>query len=150
MSLFLKSLLIGFAIAAPVGPIGLLCIRRSMIDGRLVGLVTGLGAATADAIFGLIAALGVSAITTLLLAHASLIQLVGGLFLVGLGLAMLRAKPATAAKADEVSLRAPASPPLIFPPSSSPSPTPPLSSPSSGYSPAWALASRPNPARSPP
>lgn len=114
MSLFLKSLLIGFAIAAPVGPIGLLCIRRSMIDGRLVGLVTGLGAATADAIFGLIAALGVSAITTLLHTHASLIQLVGGLFLVGLGLAMLRAKPAAAAKADEVSPRAPSLPAAYF------------------------------------
>lgn len=100
MSLFFKSLLIGFAIAAPVGPIGLLCIRRSMIDGRLVGLVTGLGAATADAVFGLIAALGVSAVTALLLAHARLIQLAGGLFLVGLGVAMLRAKP-PAAKSGE-------------------------------------------------
>ena len=51
MSLLLKGFAIGLAISAPVGPIGLLCIRRSMVDGRLAGLFTGFGAATADAIY---------------------------------------------------------------------------------------------------
>lgn len=92
MHLFCQGLLIGFAIAAPVGPIGLLCIRRSIIDGRLAGLFTGLGAATADTLYGLIAALGVSAVTSSLLRHAHSIQFVGGLFLVLLGLRLIRAR----------------------------------------------------------
>ena len=53
---FTRGLAIGFSIAAPVGPIGLLCIRRTLADGRLVGFVSGLGAATADAIYGVVAA----------------------------------------------------------------------------------------------
>jgi len=54
----LKGIVIGFSIAAPVGPIGVLCIRRSLAEGRLVGLATGLGAATADAIYGCLAGFG--------------------------------------------------------------------------------------------
>lgn len=92
MYLFAQGLLIGVAIAAPVGPIGLLCIRRSIIDGRLAGFVTGLGAATADACYGLIAALGVSTVTTLLLRHAHLIQLLGGAFMLYLGAHVLRSR----------------------------------------------------------
>ena len=58
-TLFLaKGLAIGFAIAAPVGPIGVLCIRRTFADGRLAGFVTGLGAATADAFYGAVAGFG--------------------------------------------------------------------------------------------
>lgn len=57
---FLKGLVIGLSIAAPVGPIGLLCIRRSLLGGRLAGVVSGLGAATADAIYGLLAAFGLT------------------------------------------------------------------------------------------
>ena len=56
----LKGLAIGFSIAAPVGPIGVLCIRRSLSEGRQVGLATGLGAATADAIYGCVAAFGLT------------------------------------------------------------------------------------------
>ena len=52
MSLFLEGVVIGFAVAAPVGPIGVLCIRRTLTDGRAAGLVSGLGAATADAAYG--------------------------------------------------------------------------------------------------
>jgi threonine/homoserine/homoserine lactone efflux protein len=93
--LFLQGLLIGLAISAPVGPIGLLCIRRSIRDGRLAGLCTGLGAATADALYGLAAALGVSAITSLLLHHARAIQLIGGIFLLFLGLHVVRSRIVT-------------------------------------------------------
>ena len=53
--LFLKGVLIGFSIAAPVGPIGVLCIMRTLNGGRLSGLVTGLGAATADGVYGCVA-----------------------------------------------------------------------------------------------
>ncbi len=108
MFIFLKGLAIGFAIAAPVGPIGLLCIRRSMVDGRLAGFFTGLGAATADALYGLVAVLGVTAITTLLLAHATAIHFIGGFFLLYLGFNLLRTKLASpeAGPAHAPSLRA--------------------------------------------
>lgn len=90
---FLKGLVIGFSIAIPVGPIGLLCLRRSLNEGRLAGLVSGLGAATADALYGLVAALGLTAITDALLAHRTALQLGGGLFLLYLGITTLRARP---------------------------------------------------------
>jgi len=97
---------IGFAIAAPVGPIGMLCIRRTLSDGRLVGLATGLGAATADALYGLVAALGLGALTSLLLSHADLLRLAGGALLIWLGVAGLRrAARGAVAKAAPVSAR---------------------------------------------
>ncbi|HEX2855711.1 MAG TPA: LysE family transporter [Opitutaceae bacterium] len=92
---FITGLAIGFTIAVPVGPVGVLCLKRSLRDGRLAGLISGLGAATADAIYGLIAALGLTFITNELLAHQREIQLGGGIFLLLLGINMLRAKPAS-------------------------------------------------------
>lgn len=92
--LLAQGIAIGFAIAAPVGPIGVLCIRRTLERGRLVGLVSGLGAATADACYGLIAALGLSSISNWLLDAQDWIRLVGGLFLLYLGVTIWRAKPA--------------------------------------------------------
>lgn len=93
MHTFLKGIVIGFSIAAPVGPIGLLCIRRSLNEGRLIGFVSGLGAATADAIYGTLAALGITAVTSVLVGHHGWLQLAGGLFLVLLGANTLRSKP---------------------------------------------------------
>jgi threonine/homoserine/homoserine lactone efflux protein len=90
MENFFKGLAIGFCIAAPVGPVNLLCIRRSMTDGRLVGLISGLGAATADATYGMVAAFGLGAVTSVLLAHRTAIQLLGGIFLVFIGVRILR------------------------------------------------------------
>ena len=57
---FLKGLIIGFSIAAPVGPIGVLCIRRTLVKGRVSGFVSGLGAATADALYGCVAGFGLT------------------------------------------------------------------------------------------
>jgi threonine/homoserine/homoserine lactone efflux protein len=94
INFFLRSLLIGFSIAAPVGPIGVLCIRRSLTEGRLVGLVTGLGAATADAFYGSIAAFGLTLVSGFLIGQAGWIRLVGGLFLANLGIKTLLSKPA--------------------------------------------------------
>ncbi|HMD88095.1 MAG TPA: LysE family transporter [Anaerolineaceae bacterium] len=94
INFFLRSLLIGFSIAAPVGPIGILCIRRSLAEGRLAGLVTGLGAATADAFYGSIAAFGLTIISGFLIGQAGWIRLVGGLFLAYLGIKILLSKPA--------------------------------------------------------
>lgn len=82
----LKGLLIGFAIAAPVGPIGILCIQRSLHDGFKIGLSTGMGAALADGVYGLIAAFGLTSISSLLISIQYWIRLIGGLFLIYLGI----------------------------------------------------------------
>lgn len=90
----IKGLIIGFAIAAPVGPIGVLCIWRSLVQGRLYGLVSGLGAATADAIYGFIAGFGLTVISNFLLGQKFWLQIIGGCFLCYLGIQTLRSKPA--------------------------------------------------------
>ena len=92
--MFLKGLIIGFAIAAPVGPIGVLCIRRTLAEGRTTGFVSGLGAATADAMYGATAAFGLTLITDFLLGGASWLRLVGGVFLLYLGIKTFLARPA--------------------------------------------------------
>jgi threonine/homoserine/homoserine lactone efflux protein len=92
----IKGTIIGFSIAAPVGPVGLLCIRRSLEGGRLAGFVSGLGAATADTFYGLIAAFSLTALTDLLIAHRTTLQIVGGLFLLYLGIHTLRSHPPSA------------------------------------------------------
>lgn len=93
LTYFLKGLVIGFSIAAPVGPIGVLCIRRTLVAGRVIGLLSGLGAATADAFYGSIAAFGLTFISGALLQHQLLLRLVGGAFLCYLGVRALLSKP---------------------------------------------------------
>jgi threonine/homoserine/homoserine lactone efflux protein len=93
VSPLLKGLLIGFSIAAPVGPIGVLCIRQSLHAGRVAGFVAGLGAATADAAYGAVAALSLSAVINALLQHQTWLRLGGGVFLVYLGVSTLRSTP---------------------------------------------------------
>lgn len=106
MELFLiKGLILGFSIAAPVGPIGVLCIRRTLANGMLHGFVTGCGTASADAIYGSIAAFGITAISILLLDHLFLLHFCGGLFLLYLGYTTFRTVPAeTAAQAKSKGL----------------------------------------------
>ncbi len=89
-----KGLAIGFLIAAPVGPIGVLCIRRTLADGRAIGFLSGLGAATADMTYGAIAAFGLTAIQQALVSQQFWLRVVGGLFLVYLGLRTFVARPA--------------------------------------------------------
>ncbi|MBA3075489.1 MAG: LysE family translocator [Anaerolineae bacterium] len=90
----LKGILIGFSIAAPVGPIGVLCIRRTLADGRAAGLLSGLGAATADALYGCVAGFGMTLISSFLVNQQNWIRLVGGAFLCYLGVKTLLTKPA--------------------------------------------------------
>jgi len=90
---FLKGFILGFSIAAPVGPIGVLCIRRTLAEGRAVGFVSGLGAATADAIYGSIAAFGLTVIANFLQSQVFALRLVGGAFLCYLGVKTLLAQP---------------------------------------------------------
>ncbi len=94
MSPFIKGALLGFSIAAPVGPIGLLCIQQSLSRGRQAGLACGLGAATADAVYGSVAAFGLTAVSAYLIRFAVPLQIVGGAFLIYLGIRTLRQRPA--------------------------------------------------------
>ncbi len=94
MEFFFKGLILGFSIAAPVGPIGVLCIRRTLADGRAAGLVSGLGAATADAFYGSVAAFGLTVVSGFLTSQETALRLVGGAFLCYLGIKTLLARPA--------------------------------------------------------
>ncbi len=94
LTFLLEGLVIGFSIAAPVGPIGVLCIRRTLAEGRLSGIVSGLGAATADAVYGCVAVLGLTFISNILIDQQAWLRLIGGLFLCYLGIKTFLAKPA--------------------------------------------------------
>ena len=91
---FLRGLIIGFSIAAPVGPIGVLCISRALTEGRISGLISGLGAATADALYGSIAAFGLAFISNILINQQGWIRLIGGVFLCSLGIKIFLSSPA--------------------------------------------------------
>jgi len=92
IELFTRGLVIGFAIAAPVGPIGMLVIRRTLAEGRLLGLLTGLGAAAADTLYGCVGAFGLTFISSFLMGYAFWTKFIGGAFLVYLGISTFRAK----------------------------------------------------------
>ncbi|WP_082197467.1 LysE family translocator [Rossellomorea vietnamensis] len=91
--LFIKSVMIGVAIAAPVGPVGIVCIQRTLAYGRRTGFLSGLGAATADALYGLIAVMGLTVVSGFLMAHQFWIQVWGGVFLLLLGWKTFTSKP---------------------------------------------------------
>ncbi len=94
ISFFLRGLIIGFSIAAPVGPIGVLCIRRTLAEGRAFGLFSGLGAATADAIYGFIAGFGLTFVSNFLIRQHVWLRIIGGGFLCFLGVRTFLSKPA--------------------------------------------------------
>ncbi len=94
---FYKGLVIGFSIAAPVGPIGILCIKRTLSSGWLTGLVSGIGAATADSFYGSVAAFGLTLVAAFLIHWQVELRLVGGAFLCYLGLKSFFARPQEAA-----------------------------------------------------
>jgi len=96
-----RGLAVGFTVAAAVGPISLLTIRRTLAHGRLYGLVSGLGVALADASYGGIAAFGLTAITSVLVGARVVLGVVGGAFLVWLAIRTIRARPAEAAETDD-------------------------------------------------
>jgi threonine/homoserine/homoserine lactone efflux protein len=100
LSVFLRGLAIGFGIAAPVGPISILCIRRTLADGRAVGFAAGLGAATADALYGAVAAFGLTLVSSALVSQRAWLQAGGGLFLCCMGVRTWMAAPASAAGAS--------------------------------------------------
>ena len=93
LPLLLKGGAIGLAISAPVGPIGVLCIQRTLAGGRIVGLVSGLGVATADAIYAALAVLGLAFISEILIGQQPLLRLIGGGILILLGTRILLSRP---------------------------------------------------------
>ena len=90
--LFLKGVVVGLSMAVPVGPIGILCIRRTLLEGRLSGFVSALGLATADVVFGCIAGFGLTFISDFLISQQFWLRLIGGLFLCAIGLKVLMTK----------------------------------------------------------
>ena len=90
---FIKGLIIGFSLAIPVGPIGLLLIRRTVTRGRISGLVSGIGAATADGLYGAVAGFGLTLLSNFLFKHSVVLRLMGGAFLCYLGVRIFLSKP---------------------------------------------------------
>jgi threonine/homoserine/homoserine lactone efflux protein len=95
---FPRGMGLGFAVAATVGPISLLVIRRTLAEGRMSGLASGLGVATADASYGALAAFGLTAVTSLLVEGRRPLGVVGGAILLWLAWQTLRSVPAAAAE----------------------------------------------------
>jgi threonine/homoserine/homoserine lactone efflux protein len=91
----IKGIVLGISVAAPVGPIGVLCIKRSLTEGRKSGLVTGMGATVADTIYGAIAAFGLTFVTDFLIEQEFYVRIFGGLFLILMGVRLFISKPPT-------------------------------------------------------
>jgi threonine/homoserine/homoserine lactone efflux protein len=93
-TIFLKGIFVGFAMAVPIGPIGILCIHKTLTEGQLRGLIIGFAAATADLLYGFIAAFGLSVISDILFSQRIWIRLIGGAILLILGVRTFRTEPA--------------------------------------------------------
>lgn len=91
--LIVPGLVIGFLVAAPIGPINLICIRRTLAFGAFVGFVSGLGAATGDGIFAAIIGFGLTAIRHWIEGYSQLMQIIGGALLLGFGIHTYLADP---------------------------------------------------------
>jgi threonine/homoserine/homoserine lactone efflux protein len=100
-ALFLKGLAFGFVLAATVGPMWVLCMRRTLAFGALSGFVSGMGIAVADGLYGAVAAFGLTAVSGLLLRHGFWIGLVGAVFLVYLGVKTLLAQPVASGETEK-------------------------------------------------
>ncbi len=95
---FFKGLLVGISMAVPVGPITILCIRRSLTQNRSAGLATALGATAANGLYAMIVSLGFTALSTFLIYHKAYLDISGGILLLALGISTLHAKPVTVSK----------------------------------------------------
>jgi threonine/homoserine/homoserine lactone efflux protein len=91
----LKGIIVGFSLAAPVGPIGVLCVRRTLADGAWRGFVVGLSSASADVVYAITAAFGVTLISNFVAGHQQWLRILGGIFLLILGFYTFRSRPGT-------------------------------------------------------
>ncbi|HMD64822.1 MAG TPA: LysE family translocator [Stellaceae bacterium] len=89
----LKGIAVGMVIAVPVGPVGVMCVRRTVFEGKGAGFVSGLGAATADALFGCIAAFGLTFVSDWLIGYHQWLRIAGGCYLLYVGGSALLAAP---------------------------------------------------------
>jgi threonine/homoserine/homoserine lactone efflux protein len=96
----LKGIVIGIIIAVPVGPVGIMCVRRTIFEGKFAGFISGLGAATADAVFGVIAAFGLTFISDLLIGYHQWLRIAGGCYLLYIGGSAFLARPEVKAGSD--------------------------------------------------
>src|SRR5215207_8799315 len=94
---FVRGLALGLAVAAPVGPMSLLCMRQTLARGFLAGMASGLGVATADGVYGAVAAFGLVAITDVLIGQQPWLRMIGGAAMIYLGIGAMRTRPAEAA-----------------------------------------------------
>ena len=93
LAFFLKGIVVGVVIAVPVGPVGVMCVRRTILEGKLSGFASGLGAATADAVFGVIAGFGLTAVSDWLIDYQQWLRVVGGCYLLYIGGSAFAAEP---------------------------------------------------------
>src|ERR1700685_2450452 len=98
LELLLKGVLAGFAISAPVGPVNVLCISRTLSKGRMAGLISGLGAATADTVYGAVAGFSISFVIQFLIREEFWIRLCGGSLLIAIGIFYYFKKPTSLEK----------------------------------------------------
>ncbi len=93
LQFLLKGLAIGFSVAVPIGPIGVLCIRRTLAGSFVTGITSGLGAAAADAVYGCVAAFGLTAVASFLVGQRLVLGIAGGFFLCFLGYRIFTSGP---------------------------------------------------------
>ncbi len=107
--ILIQGIVFGFFLALPVGPVGVLCVQRTLSQGRMHGLISGLGAAFGDALYGAVAAFGISAVEDWITGHQGGLRLVGGVVLLLLALrtvaAMVRAHPVTDGTDEKIQRR---------------------------------------------
>jgi threonine/homoserine/homoserine lactone efflux protein len=85
LEFLVKGIVVGIVIAVPVGPVGVMCVHRTIFEGKLAGLVSGLGAATADAVFGIIAGFGLTVVSDWLIYYQQWLRVAGGCYLLYIG-----------------------------------------------------------------
>jgi len=90
---FLNGLIIGFSASAPLGPIGVLCIQKTINKGRLSGIVSGLGAASADTVFAIISGFGLTIISNFITTQQTFLRICGGIILIYLGIKIFITNP---------------------------------------------------------
>lgn len=93
MLLFLKGTVIGLLIAVPVGPVGVLCVHRVITKGKFAGFISGMGAAVADGMYGIVVAFGLTLISNFLIDNRFLIQIFGGIFIIFVGIKIFVTRP---------------------------------------------------------
>ena len=96
LDLLVKGFIIGIVVSAPLGPVGVLCIQRTLNKGRWFGFVTGLGAALSDIIYSLITGYGMSFMDELIIKHQTFLQIVGSIMLLAFGIYTFRSNPVKA------------------------------------------------------